>query len=118
MRTIRAPNRETAPTVLGRIVKSHESRLPACLNANAETANGRSIPQGSLWFGKAFDETTECPYGGVGGLDVLGTFKVRTIFTALPSYVEGYHFSAKALYERLKILLRVDVQINVQKVCG
>jgi hypothetical protein len=93
-------------------------RLPACLNPNAEAANGCSIPQGSPWFGKAFDETTECPYSGICGPGVLGNFKVCTIFPAVPSYVEGNHFPAKALYERLQIVLRIDVQINVQKVCG
>jgi len=88
------------------------------LNANAETANGGSIPQGLLWFEKAFNKATKCPYGGIGSPDVLGNFTVCTMFSALPPYVEDDHFSAKALYERLKIALRIDVQINVPKVGG
>jgi hypothetical protein len=43
---------------------------------------------------------------------------VGGVFSALSSYVEDVHFSAEALDERLKIVLRVDVQINVQKLCG
>ena len=88
------------------------------MDANAEAANSRSIPQRSLWFGKVFDEGTECPYSGIRSLGVLGNFKVGGIFSVVPSYIERYHLPAKALYKRLKIVLRVDVQINVQKVCG
>jgi len=93
-------------------------RLRACLNTNAEAASGRGIPQRSLSFRKIFDEATECPYSGIRSFGVLGNFKVGRIFSAVPSYVERYHLPAKALYKRLKIVLRVDVQINVQKVCG
>lgn len=83
------------------------------MDANAETANVRSIPPRSFWFGKAFDETAECPNGGIGGSDVLGNFKMRRPFPSLPSDVEDNHPPAKRLYERLKIMLRIDVEIDV-----
>jgi len=92
--------------------------MRARLNADAETANCGSIPQGPLRFGKAFDEGTERPHGGIGGPDVLGNFKFHAKFSVLPSYVEGEHFSAKALYERLQIALGIDFEINVQIVGG
>jgi len=82
------------------------------LNANAEAANGCSIPQGSLWFGKVFDEITECSYSGICGPSVLGNFKVCTIFPAVPSYVEGDHFPAKALYERPGLKLEVAGRVE------
>ena len=93
-------------------------RLRACLNANAEATNGRCVPQRSLWFGQTLDETTESPYSGIRSLGVFGDFKVRRIFSAVLSYVEGSHLPTQALHQGLKITLRVDIQINVQKVCG
>lgn len=43
----------------------------------------------------------------------LANFKMRRAFPSLPSDVEDNHLPAKRLYERLKIILRIDVEIDV-----
>jgi hypothetical protein len=93
-------------------------RLTSRLNANAKASNSRIVPKVSLWFGKGFNQTTERSNSGVRSPSVFGNFKVCTILPAVTSDVEGYHLRAEALYERLKITLRIDIQINVQKMCG
>jgi hypothetical protein len=93
-------------------------RLRARSNANAEAANGGGIPQSSLRLGKASDEATERPYSGIRSPGHPGDFKERSISPPNPPHVEHHHSSAKALYKRLEVVLRVDVQINVQKLRG
>ena len=88
-------------------------RLTPCLNTDAKASNSRIVPKVSLWFGKGFNQTTELPNSGVRGPCVFGNFQVGAICTALPSDVEGCYLAAEALYERLKITLRIDVQIDV-----
>ena len=93
-------------------------RLIPCLHADAKTSEGCTIPQIPLLFWKGMDEFTKCPYRGIHALGHLGDFEVRTILSTVASYVEGNHSPAETNDERPEIICRIDIKIDVQKMCS